>query len=104
MISITCNDSHNIEFARKKIEAMLKGFDDINAGDEFIGTVVGITSYGAFVNIIPGIDGLLHISKIANQRVNKVEDFLSMGEKIAVRVSNIDKRDRKLSLERADLE
>ncbi|MCL4418451.1 MAG: polyribonucleotide nucleotidyltransferase, partial [Actinobacteria bacterium] len=104
LISITCNDAHNIELARNKIEAMLKGFDDINVGDEFIGTVVGITSYGAFVNIIPGIDGLLHISKIANQRVNKVEDFLGMGEKIAVRVCNIDKRDRKLSLERSDLE
>ncbi len=103
MISITCSDGNNIELARKKIEAMLKGFDDINVGDEFLGTVVGITSYGAFINIIPGIDGLLHISKIANERINKVEDFLSMGEKIAVRISNVDKRDRKLSLERSDL-
>ena len=72
----------NIEMARKKIEGMLKGIDDINKGDEFLGTVVGITSYGAFINIFPGLDGLLHISKIANKRINKVEDFLKLGEKM----------------------
>ena len=90
--------------ARKKIEGMLKGIDDINEGDEFTGTVVGITSYGAFINIFPGLDGLLHISKIANKRINKVEEFLNLGDKIGVRVGSIDRRDRKISLERTDLE
>jgi ribosomal protein S1 len=89
--------------ARKKIEAMLKGIEDINEGDEFVGTVVGITSYGAFINIIPGLDGLLHISKVANKRINNVEEYLKMGEKIGVRVSSIDRRDKKISLERSDL-
>jgi polyribonucleotide nucleotidyltransferase len=83
---------------------MLKGIDDINEGDEFTGTVVGITSYGAFVNIFPGLDGLLHISKIANKRINKVEEFLNLGDKIGVRVGSVDRRDRKISLERTDLE
>ena len=67
VVSITCSDAQSIEMAKKKIEAMLKGIDDINIGDEFIGTVVGITNYGAFVNIIPGIDGLLHIPKFQTQ-------------------------------------
>ncbi|HEX7560933.1 MAG TPA: S1 RNA-binding domain-containing protein, partial [Candidatus Humimicrobiaceae bacterium] len=104
VVSITCNDAKNIEMARKKIEGMLKGIDDINEGDEFTGTVVGITSYGAFINIFPGLDGLLHISKIANKRINKVEEFLNLGDKIGVRVGSIDRRDRKISLERTDLE
>jgi polyribonucleotide nucleotidyltransferase len=104
VVSITCSDAKNIEMARKKIEGMLKGIDDINEGDEFIGTVVGITSYGAFVNIFPGLDGLLHISKIANKRINKVEEFLNLGDKIGVRVGSVDRRDRKISLERTDLE
>ena len=104
VVSITCSDAKNIEMARKKIEGMLKGIDDINEGDEFVGTVVGITSYGAFINIFPGLDGLLHISKIANKRINKVEDFLTLGDKIGVRVGSVDRRDRKISLERTDLE
>lgn len=103
VVSITCSDQKNIEMARKKIEAMLKGIEDINEGDEFIGTVVGITSYGAFINIIPGIDGLLHISKVANKRINNVEEYLKMGDKIGVRVCSIDRRDKKISLERSDL-
>ncbi|OQA21187.1 MAG: Polyribonucleotide nucleotidyltransferase [Actinobacteria bacterium ADurb.Bin346] len=103
IVSITCSDQKNIGMARKKIEAMLKGIEDINEGDEFIGTVVGITSYGAFINIIPGIDGLLHISKVANKRINNVEEYIKMGDKIGVRVCSIDRRDKKISLERSDL-
>ena len=103
VVSITCSDQNNIEMARKKIEAMLKGIEDINEGDEFIGTVVGITSYGAFINIIPGLDGLLHISKVANKRISNVEEYLKMGDKIGVRVGSIDRRDKKISLERTDL-
>ena len=103
LVSITCSDAEKISLARAKIEGMLKSIDDINVGDEFAGTVVGITSYGAFINIIPGMDGLLHISKVANKRINKVEEFLNLGDKIMVRVASVDKRDRKISLERADI-
>lgn len=103
LVSITCSDAEKIRLARAKIEGMLKTIDDINVGDEFAGTVVGITSYGAFINIIPGMDGLLHISKVANKRINKVEEFLNLGDKIIVRVAAVDKRDRKISLERADI-
>jgi polyribonucleotide nucleotidyltransferase len=82
---------------------MLKTIDDIKLGDEFLGNVVGITSYGAFINIIPGVDGLLHISKVANKRINRVDEFLKLGDKIGVRVISLDKRDRKISLERVDI-
>lgn len=100
IVQITSANENNVILARKKIEALVKGFDDINIGDEFLGTVVGITKFGAFVNLIPGIDGLLHISKISDKRVEKVEDFLKLNEKIMVKVSFIDRKDRKISLER----
>ncbi|MCJ7665759.1 MAG: polyribonucleotide nucleotidyltransferase [Actinobacteria bacterium] len=103
MVSITSTDIDAIEGAKRKIESMLKSPEDIKIGEEFTGTVVGITSYGAFINLIPGTDGLLHISKVANERVNKVEEYLKMGDKILVRVGNIDPRSRKISLERADI-
>lgn len=103
MVSITSTDMDAINGARQKIESMLKSPEDIEVGEEFVGTVVGITSYGAFINLIPGTDGLLHISKVASERVNKVEDYLKMGDKIPVRVGNIDPRSRKISLERTDI-
>lgn len=103
MVSITSTDMDAIDRAKQKIESMLKSPEDIEVGEEFVGTVVGITSYGAFINLIPGTDGLLHISKVASERVNKVEDYLKMGDKIPVRVGNIDPRSRKISLERTDI-
>jgi len=72
-------------------------------GEEFMGTVVGIASYGAFVNLIPGVDGLLHISKVANKRIKDVKDYLKIGDKIMVKVGNIDTRTKKIGLERTDI-
>ena len=103
LVSILCKDEKSIEMARKRIEAMLKTVEDIKPGDEFVGTVVSITPYGAFINIIPGVDGLLHISKVANRRINRVEEFLKLGDKIDVRVTGVDKRERKISLERVGI-
>jgi len=103
LVSITSSNDVNMEMARKKIEGMLKGIEDIKVGDEFSGTVVGITSYGAFVNLFPGVDGLLHISKISNKRINDVNDYLKIGDKISVRVGNIDSRTKKIGLERTDI-
>ncbi len=103
VVEIVASDMNTALLARKKIEALLKGFDDLNVGDEFLGTVVGITKFGAFVNIAPGIDGLLHISKVSTKRIDKVEDFLKLNEKILVKIAFIDKKERKISLERASL-
>jgi len=103
MVSIISSNDVNIKMARKSIEGMLKGIEDIKAGEEFMGTVVGITSYGAFINLIPGVDGLLHISKVTNKRIKDVKDYLKIGDKILVRVGNIDSRTKKIGLERADI-
>ena len=59
-------------------------------GDEFDGTVVSIRDFGAFVEILPGKDGMVHISEMSDQRVNKVTDILKMGQKIHVWVKGVD--------------
>src|SRR3972149_8083101 len=103
LVSITSSNDVNMEMARKKIEGMLRNVEDIKVGEEFLGTVVGITSYGAFINLIPGVDGLLHISKVSNKRIQDVNDYLKMGDKIMVRVGTIDSRTKKIGLERTDI-
>lgn len=61
-------------------------------------TVVGITSFGAFANIIPGIDGLIHISQIANERIEKTSDVLSVGQKVQAKIIAIDFDKKRVSL------
>ncbi len=103
LVSIVAADQENIENAKEKIKSMLKGIEDIEEGEEFLGTVVGITNYGAFINLVPNIDGLLHISKVADKRIKSVEDYLNIGDKISVRVTKIDRKTKKIGLERADI-
>ena len=86
--------------AKRIIDGIVK---DIEIGDVYLGTVVGIKEFGAFVNLKPGTDGLLHISRIANKRVEKVEDVLQMGEQVLVRVIDVDPKSGKISLTRKDL-
>jgi polyribonucleotide nucleotidyltransferase len=59
-------------------------------GNIYTGKVVRIADFGAFVEILPGVDGLVHISQLASERVNKVEDVVGMGEEITVMVTDID--------------
>jgi polyribonucleotide nucleotidyltransferase len=73
--------------AKKIVEGIVK---DIEVGDVFLGKVVRIMPFGAFVNLTPGKDGLVHISKLANRRVEKVEDVVNIGDEILVRVVEID--------------
>lgn len=62
-------------------------------GDRFLGTVVKTAAFGAFVSLLPGRDGLLHISKVGDgKRVEKVEDFLNVGDRIEVEIADIDQR------------
>ncbi len=72
---------------------------DAEIGAVYTGTVARIVDFGAFVNILPGKDGLVHISQIANERVEKVTDYLKEGQEIRVKVLDVDQRGRiKLSI------
>jgi len=62
-------------------------------GERFLGTVVKTTAFGAFVSLLPGRDGLVHISKLGNgKRINKVEDVVNVGDKLQVEIAEIDAR------------
>ena len=75
----------------------------IEAGGSEIGKVVKTTNFGAFVELIPGRDGLVHISRLApgRQRVERVEDVVNEGDTVKVRVLEIDKQNR-ISLEKLE--
>ena len=71
-------------------------------GEVFDGEVVGLKDFGAFIKLTPGKDGLLHISRVANGRVGKVEDVLNLGDIIKVEVLEVDPKSGKISLDRLD--
>ena len=68
--------------------------EPLNVGDIYEGEVVRIMPFGAFVQLAPNKDGMIHISKLAKERVNKVEDVVNIGDKVAVKVLEIDKMGR----------
>jgi len=84
------------EKALKMIETLTK---DVEVGEIYLGRVVKITNFGAFTEILPGKEGLVHISQLADERVNKVEDVLKVGDEVLVKVIDIDKQG-KISLSR----
>ena len=61
-------------------------------------TVVGMTTFGAFANIIPGIDGLIHISQIADHRIEKPQDVLKVGDVVKAKITEIDFEKKRVSL------
>ncbi|MCG2807422.1 MAG: S1 RNA-binding domain-containing protein, partial [Coriobacteriia bacterium] len=69
--------------------------------EKYVGRVVAIQPFGAFVELFPGKDGLLHISRVAKGRVEKVEDVLSVGDEVEVEIIDVDDRG-KVSLDRMD--
>jgi len=82
--------------ALKMIEILIK---DVEIGEIYLGKVVKITNFGAFTEVLPGKEGLVHISQLADERVNKVEDVVKVGDEILVKVMEIDKQG-KISLSR----
>ena len=84
--------------AMDRIKAIVKVPE---VGEEYNGRIVGIQPFGAFVELLPGKDGLLHISRMAKGRVEKVEDVLSIGDEVHVRVIEVDEKG-KVSLDRID--
>ena len=84
------------------MNAILAIVADPVPGTIYDGKVVRIVEFGAFVNFMPGTDGLVHISQIAQERVAKVTDYLSEGQDVRVKVLEIDNRGRvKLSIKEA---
>lgn len=90
-IFIVSPDGEAAGKARKIIDDLTR---DIKVGEEFEGEVVRIMNFGAFVQLLPGKDGMVHVSKLANFRVENVEDVVKIGDKIKVRVEEIDDKGR----------
>jgi polyribonucleotide nucleotidyltransferase len=90
-VYIMTPDAAAAQKAMKIIHGIAK---EIEPGEIYMGKVVRITTFGAFVEILPGKDGLVHISKLDTKRVDKVEDVVSIGDEILVKVMEIDKQGR----------
>lgn len=91
-VAIATPDDEAAAKARKIIEGIAK---DVEAGAVYQGRVVRVMSnLGAFIELLPGKDGLLHISKLSNERVDKVEDVLNVGDEVEVKVQEIDSQGR----------
>lgn len=90
-VSIASTDAAMIKRAKTIIEELTR---EIKVGEIFDGTVKRIEKFGAFVEIVKGKDGLVHISELANERVGKVEDILALGDKVMVKVTEIDNQGR----------
>ncbi|GMG68642.1 polyribonucleotide nucleotidyltransferase [Tetragenococcus halophilus] len=90
-VSIASSDAEMIKKASGIIKDLTK---EIKPGEVYLGKVVRIEKFGAFVNIAKGKDGLVHISQIAKERINKVEDVLHVGDEVLVKVTEIDKQGR----------
>ncbi len=85
--------------ALHEIELLTK---DVEVGEIYEGTVTRLMNFGAFIEILPGKEGLLHISKMAKHRVEKVEDEMNVGDKVRVKVTEIDSQNR-INLSRKEL-
>jgi polyribonucleotide nucleotidyltransferase len=84
-------DEEMIQRAKKIIEDIVR---EVEVGEMYLGKVRRIEKFGAFVEIFPGKDGLVHISELAEERVGKVEDVLKLGDELLVKVTEIDKQGR----------
>ena len=84
---IAAPNAEKLNQAKAEVDLLTK---EVEVGQIYEGKVVSIQPFGAFVELLPGKDGLLHISQIANERVAKVEDVLQLGDTVRVKVVEID--------------
>ena len=91
------------EMIDKAINIIKSLTEDIELNKVYMGKVTKIMQFGAFVEVLPGKEGLLHISQISNQRIKKIEDLLKVGDDILVKVTEINKDESKFSLTAKDL-
>ena len=90
-VTIASPDTARVEEARRRIEIITA---KIEVGQVYEGTVQRLLDFGAIVQLLPGKDGLLHISQIANERVNQVSDYLKEGQQVRVKVIEADEKGR----------
>ena len=89
LITVASPDGTSIEKAMNWIKSLV---EEPEVGKIYEGRVVSIKDFGAFVNILPGVDGMVHISKLAEGRVNKVTDVVKEGQTVRVKITGIDER------------
>ena len=100
LVTIYAVDMASAEAAKQQIELLTA---EVEVGKTYMGEVKRIMNFGAFIEVLPGKEGLLHISKMAKRRIDKVEDVMNIGDKVEVKVSEIDSQDR-INLERTHLD
>ena len=91
LVMVTSTDA---ESSKKAVEWIQNIVKEVEPGEIYEGKVVRIMDFGAFVEVLPGKDGMVHISQLANYRVNKVEDVVHMGDTLKVQVTEIDDQGR----------
>jgi polyribonucleotide nucleotidyltransferase len=107
-VSINVEDDGTVTIATSDAEAASMAVDMVNwlteeaeVGKIYLGKVKKVVDFGAFVEILPGTEGLVHISQLARERVNKVTDILNEGDEVSVKVIEID-RSGKIRLSRKE--
>lgn len=98
-VKIAATDGDQAKAAIARVEQLTA---EVEVGQFYQGKVVRLADFGAFVQILPGKDGLVHISQIAHERVNKVSDYLKVGDEVKVKVLEVDRQGRvRLSMKEA---
>jgi polyribonucleotide nucleotidyltransferase len=90
-VTIAGEDRQNVEKAQQTVQSIVQ---EAEVGKLYVGKVTRIMTFGAFVEILPGKEGLVHISKLSRTRVKKVEDVVKVGDEVVVKVANIDEQGR----------
>ena len=100
-VEIDIDESGLVTFASTDGEKMRRAIDWVKGlveepevGKVYTGTVVGLKDFGAFINILPGVDGMLHVSKIAERRISSPDEVLKIGQKVRVKLTLIDDKGR----------
>lgn len=91
MVLITANDGKGGEEAKRRVEAIVK---DIEVGEIYTGKIVRLMKFGAFIELLPGKDGMCHISQLDLKRIENIEDHFKVGDQLTVKVTEIDKQGR----------
>jgi polyribonucleotide nucleotidyltransferase len=91
VVTIASTSSEGMAEAKKRIENITL---EVEVGQVYDGTVLKLLDFGAIVNILPGKDGLLHISEIANERIKDINDYLKDGQQVKVKVIQTDEKGR----------